>query len=348
MRTHLRWLVPAVLAVVFYVGLMLINQAMYAAYLDNPDLLESLSTPSLIVTVLWFVLPLIMIIMAFRGALRVARDKREARQTASNGGAVLNPTSTASLAGASGGAAALPTPAQNGSAANPGAARRDDEAEDALDRAAWDEATLLATYIRSGEELVAVELADSTLLGMLADDETPVASLHVAYGQFFGEELGDEVDDEDAAEFPPYVTAGLVYTTGDTRLLTEQDVTYGADWSSFTTGQLVVTTDRFLLKPTETAPSEASDSASASASADQDWLSFPYDHLTVIYPAPERWALVLEYDNAAPLLISGRQAPAASVLAVYLTADAEEVADSPALEGINAGEYPINQSGSLT
>lgn len=343
MRTHLRWLVPAVLAVVFYVGLMLINQAMYAAYLDNPDLLESLSTPSLIVTVLWFVLPLLMIIMAFRGALRVARDKRDARQAVSNGGAVLNPTSSTSLAGTPAGSSAGASVALAGTstAETSDNMTEDDGTEQDLDRAAWDKATELAHYLRSGEQLVGVELADPALLALLDDGETPVADLHVVYGQFFGDELGDEVDDEDAAEFPPYVTAGLAYTSGDSRSLTEQDVTVGADWSAFAEGRLVVTTDRFLLKPSSATPT-------SETSAEPDWLSLPYDNLTVIYPAPERWALVLEYDNAAPLLISGRQAPAASVLTVFLTADADEVADSPSLEGINAGTYPLNQSRSFS
>ena len=66
--------------------------------------------------------------------------------------------------------------------------------------------------------------------------------------------------------------------------------------------------------------------------AERGWLSFDFAAVTAIYPAPEEYTVVLEFDGTSPVSFNGPMAPALGALAVMLTHGHDALRTHPALE----------------
>jgi len=66
------------------------------------------------------------------------------------------------------------------------------------------------------------------------------------------------------------------------------------------------------------------------------WLIFDFSMVTAVYPDPQRFSIVLEFQNAEPMLLTGPMVPALSSIAVLMTHGADAVSAHPGLLPLRA------------
>ena len=68
--------------------------------------------------------------------------------------------------------------------------------------------------------------------------------------------------------------------------------------------------------------------------AGRGWMPFAYSAVTAIYPDPEHFNVVLEFDSAEPLSLTGPLVPALASIAILQTHGHDAVTEHPALQGL--------------
>lgn len=61
------------------------------------------------------------------------------------------------------------------------------------------------------------------------------------------------------------------------------------------------------------------------------WLIFDFSMITAVYPDPQRFSIVLEFQNAEPMLLTGPMVPALSNIVVLMTHGPEALGSHPGL-----------------
>jgi hypothetical protein len=114
---------------------------------------------------------------------------------------------------------------------------------------------------------------------------------------------------------PTFVLAGLAATavTNAARRSAAQNAAR-EQWREHATGRLVVSNERLLVQ------------------VGGRWLSFHYAAMTAVYPEPGSWALVCQFEDAEPLLLSGIYAPFAAVMTAFRTHGAQALVEHPGLQ----------------
>lgn len=72
-----------------------------------------------------------------------------------------------------------------------------------------------------------------------------------------------------------------------------------------------------------------------------EWLSFPYSSIRSIHPDPASWSVICEFEDTAPLMLSGEHVPAASVVAVMMTHGVDALARHPGLAPLQESSQRI-------
>ncbi len=314
------------LAVLFYLLFWLANQYIWQLSVENPSEADSYATANLIVTILWIIVPLAMIILTFRGILAAARQKAEQIRAGQDGWAPNISTPNISTA-----ASVIEAPLPFSS--EPSDNIRSETEDDRLDEeAAWGLAYSYMQNLIDGSEPTAltVPAAFSVEPFALRPDEEIWAfypgefhlPTHVA--RYFGDELGDEDPESLREGYPLYVRAGLDVTSDQhVSYLTDEEISARAEWSALTEASVIVTDQRIAYTLDK-----------------REWVSLEHENITILFPTPERWTLVLEYDDRAPLLLTGLEIPALCALVVFITQDRDELRREPALESLQSPELP--------
>lgn len=69
--------------------------------------------------------------------------------------------------------------------------------------------------------------------------------------------------------------------------------------------------------------------------AGRGWLTFAYSAVSAVYPDPEHFNVVFEFDSAEPLSLTGPLVPALASIAILQTHGHEAVTQHPALQGLS-------------
>lgn len=181
---------------------------------------------------------------------------------------------------------------------------------DAASRRAWDEARALRATLLRRETPPVMPVWDVVPYA----GEVFFCDIPAGYARFYGTNVSYTQTSGFFFGKPSFVLAGLAATAIGNA--SRRNAAYRAaqeQWREHQVCRLVVSNRRLLTQ------------------VGGRWLSFYYAGMTAIYPEPAGWALVCQFSDAEPLMLSGHHAPFAAVMTMFMTHGEGALLGHPAL-----------------
>ncbi|GAA4842617.1 hypothetical protein GCM10023221_20800 [Luteimicrobium xylanilyticum] len=177
-------------------------------------------------------------------------------------------------------------------------------------RRAWDEARALRAALLRHEPPPTMQVWDVVPY----DGEVFFCDVPAGYARFYGTDVTYTQTSGFFFGRPSFVLAGLAATAiGNAASRNAARRAAQKQWREHTICRLVVSNRRLLTQ------------------IGGRWLSFHYAGMTAIYPEPAGWALVCQFSDAEPLMLSGHHAPFAAVMTMFMTHGEDALLGHPAL-----------------
>jgi hypothetical protein len=140
-------------------------------------------------------------------------------------------------------------------------------------------------------------------------------SVHAQYQRYYGRDVSYVQSGGFYIGRPAFVAAGLVVNAiGNASARSRANAEAAAQWREHQMAPVLISNKRMVI------------------AAGGQWLSFYFDAVVACYPDPAHWNVAFQFQNAAPLLLVGVDAPVIGAFAVLATHGIEGLRAHPALE----------------
>jgi MFS family permease len=143
----------------------------------------------------------------------------------------------------------------------------------------------------------------------------------LTYSRYYGTDVAYTTSRTVAFGRPAYVAGALIGSAiGNSVARSRAQADAATQWREHQAVQVIASNQRIVCNV-----------------AGRGWLSFDYAAVSAIYPDPERFHIVLEFEGAAsPMSLTGPMAPALATLAVLMTHGPDALHAHPALRALES------------